>query len=301
MALFKKLSLECWYFELIHDGEPLSVCFLHTKMQAQKAAAFTVRGRGLEHKRTLDGGEIKLESDGSKVRFDGGFISEEEGGCRISYKDGGLSIELAFEAHHAPYLPKGTGVLYEHRPMFGAEIFRWFAPVPIARVTGQINGAAVASVGFHDFLETNVPPKRFPFQSIHKGRLYPDSESILSFIDLRYAEELKRPPETHAVFAHLARDPVESGRTLLVYNQVEDDVPSFGTVVTNILGQELEMPFKNEEILFRMSAAELLPLSSSARKQLKECGKDIRVAQFVSHTTTDDDRVIRGMHDIILA
>ncbi len=301
MNVLGRVMLENWYFEIIHDGAPICLCFSRTGALGGRAASFTVRGRTLDLAVRFAAAQLGVEQDGKRVRFGPGAITEEEDGCRLAYKAPGLELDLAFRSQTAPYLPNGNGVLYERRSIFGDEMFRWIAPLPVAAVTGTLNGSPVDTVGYHDFLETNLAPGRFPFQAIHKGRFYADEQSIVTFLDLRYRDDLKRPPETFAVYAHLHREPIESERTLLVRDEVQGDLVTVGTAVTSFHGRELEFLFRNTHTLYHLSVPELLPMGSPlARDLLKRGASRLRVAQFVSGTPSGD-HVIHGMHEVVTA
>lgn len=301
MNVIGRVMLENWYFELIHDGGPVSLCFSRTGLVGSRAASFTVRGQALNHVAHFGGGQLSVVQDGKRVQFGTGSISEEEVGCRVAYKHAELELDLAFRSEQAPYLPNRNGVLFEKNSLFGDEIFRWILPLPIAAVTGTINGQPVDTIGYHDFLETNLAPQRFPFQAIHKGRFYADEQSIVTFIDLRYRDDLKRPPETFGVYAHLNREPIESERTLLVRDEVQGPLVMVGTAVMSFHGRELEFLFRNTHTLYQLAAPDFLPFSSRLTRDLfRSLAAKVHVAQFVSGTPSGD-RVIHGMHDIVHA
>jgi hypothetical protein len=299
MNVIGRVMLENWYFELIHEGGPVSLCFARTAVLGSRAGAFTVRSRHLDHVGRFAASELAVEQDGKRVRFGPGSITEEEDGCRVIYRAQGLELDLAFRSNNAPYLPNRNGVLYEKSALFGDELFRWIAPLPVAAVTGTVNGAPVATLGYHDFLETNLPPHRFPFQAIHKGRFYADEQSIVTFLDLRFRDDLKRPPETFAVYAHLDREPIESERTLLVRDEVKGDMVVVGTAVMSFHGRELEFLFRNTHTVYQATAPDVLPFASKLTRDLfRSLAAKVQVAQFVSGTPSGD-HVIHGMHEII--
>lgn len=301
MNVIGRVMLENWYFELIHDGGPVSLCFSRTGVLGSRAASFTVHGRDLQHRATFNGDQLDVVQDGKRVVFGAGSIAEEDDGSRVIYKGAGLELDLAFRSEAAPYLPNHNGVLYEKRSIFGDEIFRWILPLPVATVTGTINGQPIETVGYHDFLETNLAPQRFPFQAIHKGRFYADEQSIVTFIDLRYRDDLKRPPETFGVYAHLHREPIESERTLLVRDEVQGALVVVGTAVMSFHGRELEFLFRNTHTLYELAAPEFLPFSSKLTRDLfRSLAQKVHVAQFVSGTPSGD-RIIHGMHEIVTA
>jgi len=301
MNVIGRVMLENWYFELIHDGGPVSLCFSRTGVLGSRAGSFTVHGQGLQHRAQFKGAQLDVEQDGKRVRFGAGSISEEVDGSHVVYRGAGLELDLTFRSEAAPYLPNRNGVLFDKRSLLGDEIFRWILPLPIASVTGAINGQPVDTVGYHDFLETNLAPQRFPFQAIHKGRFYADEQSIVTFIDLRYRDDLKRPPETFGVYAHLHREPIESERTLLVRDEVQGNLVVVGTAVMSFHGRELEFLFRNTQHLYELPAHEFLPFGSKLTRDLfRNLAQKVHVAQFVSGTPSGD-RIIHGMHEIITA
>lgn len=298
-GLLSRFMLENWYYEMIHEGAPLSLCFLRMRVYGRSCGVFTVRSPSIQHSAKFTGADLKVIEDGKRVMFGPGTLTEDENGSRLFYKGQGLKFDLRFDSPTAPYMPNKNGVLFERRGLFVDELLRWTLPVPIAHVTGSLNDATIDTVGTHDFLETNLSASDFPLQALHKGRFYADPDSIITFLDIRYRESLKRPPETFAVYAHKNRDPIESERTLLIRDEVDDGLVTVGTAVMSYDGRELEFLFRNTDTLLKSGATDVLPfVSETGRKLFKKAATPIRLAQFVS-ATPSGDRVIHGVHDLL--
>jgi hypothetical protein len=299
MNLFDRFTLENWYFEVIFRGAPMSLCFTRMTHKGKRSAAFSARSPELKHARRYGDGDLSVAEDGRRVQFGGGYVAETESGCRVRVHEPGLELELAFSSPNAPYLPGKNGVLYQSKSLLHEEVFRWILPFPVASVEGRVNGEDVQTVGYHDFLETNVPPARFPFVGVHKGRFYPDPQSIVSFIDLRFREDLRLPPETFAVYARLGAEPIESGHTLVIRERLVDDIPVQGTAIMGLHGKELKFPFEHAAEVVRLRASEFLPLEeAAARRLLGPRSGNLTLAQFVS-VTQAGDAIIHGMHDLV--
>ncbi len=181
----KWFHFEKWYFDAqLEDGTFLFVYFaditLSGRRSGQVVASLTLPGqrtitRDFQYRRN----QITVADDRLTATFGAGELSTGAEGCRFRWQEGDESIALEWSPLDPPWTPADEGVLFRWRK----RRLLWKVPVPRAVVTGTVRLGALErefrGLGYHDFVQTDVPPWRVPLKELLWGRALSDRGAFI--------------------------------------------------------------------------------------------------------------------------
>jgi hypothetical protein len=89
---------------------------------------------------------------------------------RVRFKREDVELSLTYEPRDEPWVPPNEGRLFEDR----GRLLTWRVPIPSAVVTGSVAvgplAISVSGLGYHDFVQTDIPPWRLPLRELLWGR-----------------------------------------------------------------------------------------------------------------------------------
>ncbi len=169
---------EKWYFDgQTEDGAfflvYLAPMILAGKRSAELVACLFPPGGG-EHRVSLHlkGRDVDLAEDRTRAAFPGGELSLDTEECRFALDRGDLRLDLRYRPMDPPWVPAGHGLLRRQ----GERSLRWIVPVPRAALSGTVRVAGAdlrlegSSLGYSDFVQTDIPPWRLPLRELLWGR-----------------------------------------------------------------------------------------------------------------------------------
>ncbi|MBM4353949.1 MAG: hypothetical protein FJ109_09190 [Deltaproteobacteria bacterium] len=92
---------------------------------------------------------------------------------------GDVRVRLDYAPTDPPWLPKDGGRLLS----LGGGALTWQVPIPCARVNGEVTVGNLSSgfsgFGYHDFVQTDVPPWRIPLRDLLWGRALGEGGALI--------------------------------------------------------------------------------------------------------------------------
>lgn len=172
----KWFHFEKWYFDAqLEDGTFLFVYFagitLAGRRSGQVVASLSRPGqrtitRDFQYRRRL----VAVADDRRGASFGAGELNTGDDGCTFRWQEGDEHIGLTWRPCDPPWTPADEGVLFRWRK----RRLLWKVPVPRGVVTGTVKlGDAeleMRGLGYHDFVQTDVPPWRVPLKELLWGR-----------------------------------------------------------------------------------------------------------------------------------
>jgi len=166
---------EKWYFDVqCDDGTFAFLYFAGFTLLGKRSGQFVVclsppDGDAVMRSLPYSGRRIETDKDRTRAAFGSGLVSSRpEGLVRCAQDD--VEIELRYSPTDQPWIPGGDGLLLERK----RRALLWQVPMPCAEVNGTITlgdrSARIEGVGYHDFVQTDIPPWRFPLKELIWGR-----------------------------------------------------------------------------------------------------------------------------------
>jgi|GEM_PF-240490 len=178
----KSFVLKKWYFDLVAEsGDVLYAYFIITRIFGWQ------RGFVSAHLNLADGRVLRCTmttsppppSSGRDLAFGRQILSSPELRPKLVMEFKNLALELEYDPLEQGWDPTPDAVLLKQ----GRRILKWRVPVPAARVKGWIraDGRLIEIVGngYHDYVETDIPPWRLPIRELFWGRAWVDGQTVV--------------------------------------------------------------------------------------------------------------------------
>jgi len=171
----KFFFFEKWYFDAqCDDGTFVFAYFARFTLFGKGSGQFVVclsppDGDAVIRTLPYGGRRVEVSDDGSGAVFGSGEVANgTEGLVRCRQDD--VDIELRYSPMDAAWIPGDDGRLLE----IGKRALLWQVPIPCARVSGSVTvgerTAAIEGLGYHDFVQTDIPPWKLPLRELIWGR-----------------------------------------------------------------------------------------------------------------------------------
>jgi hypothetical protein len=166
------------------DGTLLVGYFMHMRLawtHGGEAMVLFFPRAGAAWRRSfhVPGRSIAVAADKTQARFAGGELAHGGGTGRMDFAASDVSLAMRYTAAAPVWLPGGTGQLYAARQ----RSLRWLVPIPRAQVSAELRiGAqriAVDGLGYSDFVQTTIPPRKLPLEQLLWGRALGDDGALI--------------------------------------------------------------------------------------------------------------------------
>jgi len=172
----KKFFFEKWYFDAQgDDGTFLFVYFAGMTLLGRRSGQVVVslrRSDGSVATRSFNypARQVDIDAGRRSVRFGEGALSVRFDTCSFRLEEGDDRVDLSWKRLDPPWVPRDDGVLLRLK----RRSLSWQVPVPRAEVTGTVRlsglDAGFDGLGYHDFVQTDIPPWRLPLRELLWGR-----------------------------------------------------------------------------------------------------------------------------------
>jgi hypothetical protein len=114
--------------------------------------------------------ELTVADNRLRASFGCGQLEFSQGQAHIEYSSGDTHLRLTYEPLDPFWCPSEGGIVATR----GARSLRWVVPIPRAKVTVECTiGTQQRSwhgLGYHDFVQMNMPPWQMPVRELRWGR-----------------------------------------------------------------------------------------------------------------------------------
>jgi hypothetical protein len=90
-----------------------------------------------------------------------------------------VRVRLSYSPLDPPWLPADGGTLLRQN----GKALTWQVPIPCARVEGEVGvgsaSARISGLGYHDFVQTDIPPWRIPLRDLLWGRALGEGGALI--------------------------------------------------------------------------------------------------------------------------
>ncbi len=187
---------EKWYFDAqCEDGSFVFLYFASLTLAGIRSGQFVIslvpaRGEAALRSLSFKGRRIDIASDRSAVAIPHGHVGSipsSPGGGRgvgiappaVHLDAGDVSVHLAYAPTDPPWVPSDGGTLLR----LGERALTWRVPIPCARVDGEVRvgpqSARFSGFGYHDFVQTDIPPWRIPLRDLLWGRALGEGGALI--------------------------------------------------------------------------------------------------------------------------
>ncbi|HEU4509660.1 MAG TPA: hypothetical protein VFR78_15550 [Pyrinomonadaceae bacterium] len=204
--------LQKWYLDLVaSDGHVLYMYFVITKV------AGISPGYVSAHLTLPDNGELKpalhakSAVSGNRVVIGSSILQFENTKAHVKLELPKLTINLTYVPLTGVWKPGGDGLLLQDQ-----DYLSWHVPHVEAAIEGTLNYNSreieVRGTGYHDYVETTMPPWRFAVAELLWGRAHCGSYSLVY-------DQIKTRDGT--LLQHIVLDKKNDGIPQLTLNRVE--------------------------------------------------------------------------------
>ena len=176
LAHRKKFFFEKWYYDAqADDGTFLFVYFAGITLMGRRSGQVVVSltlpdGRTENRSCNFKRRQIDIADDRTAARFGDGELLSGASPSTFTLSAPEISLDLAWRSPDPAWIPGEDGVLLRRK----RRALVWTVPVPCAQVTANVRvgdlEAQFAGLGYHDFVQTDIPPWRVPLRELLWGR-----------------------------------------------------------------------------------------------------------------------------------